>query len=232
MTYRADIFTEEGALPFQIGPQNVTLLVNPDIWRCRFADLPAIGFSNVFEPDFAAKLVGRTSDANFVEDDVEHVGLRRVEQPQRIGKALSLLLHSTALLDWLESVTGVGPLNAVAGRLAETRCNGRDALDWHDDCNDKSRRLAVVINLSDQPFEGGQFLLRRKGESEPILTFDHGAVGSILIFAVRPDLEHCVTPVTRGGPRRVYAGWFQACAEIKTGLGRLTSPVVKACNGG
>ena len=65
-----------------------------------------------------------------------------------------------------------------------------------------------MIDLADRRYQGGRFELRRKGESDPLLVFEHAAPGSLLIFAVRDDLEHRVTPVTGGGPRRVYSGWF------------------------
>lgn len=44
--------------------------------------------------------------------------------------------------------------------------------------------------------------------AQPLLAHHHNKPGTVLIFAVRPDLEHRVTPLTSGGPRRVFAGWF------------------------
>ena len=97
------------------------------------------------------------------------------------------------------------------------RASHNDALDWHDDLHDTSRRLAIIVNLSDRPFAGGQFQLRRKGESELLLRHNHPQAGSVLIVAVRPELEHRVTPVSDGGPRRIYAGWFLTQPEYGTG---------------
>lgn len=203
--------------PFLIGPHGVTVTADAAFWRASFATLPAISIPFAFEPEFCAKMVARAARAEFVEDHVARIGLRAIEVPQRVGAALSLLLHSPALLDWLEQVTSMGPLRAVAGRLVETRANQRDALDWHDDQDNLTRRLAVVINLSDQPCVGGQFQLRRKGEAIPLLCHDHPQAGSILIFAVRPELEHRVTQLSAGGPRRVYAGWFLTQPEHASG---------------
>jgi 2OG-Fe(II) oxygenase superfamily len=203
--------------PFCIGAQGVAILEDPAVLRARFNEVPAIAFTGIFDPDFAAKMEQRAAATDFAEEYVDRIGSRMIEQPQRVGKALSLLLHTSALLEWLEQATGAAPLRAVAGMLVETRMNGRDALDWHDDREDDRRRLAVVINLSDKGFTGGQFQMRRKGEVQPVLTFDHRGVGSMLIFAVRPDLEHCVTPLSSGGPRRVYAGWFLSQPEFPSG---------------
>ncbi len=204
--------------PFQISQFGVSVSGAPEPWREQFDRDCAVSFSGVFAPEYLAKLLERAAQANFADDFVEGIGWRAIESPQRVGKALSLLLHSPALLRWFERATGSEPLRAVAGRLVETRANQKDALGWHGDQDDLTRLLAVVINLSDRPFSGGQFQLRRKGESMPFLTFDHPEPGSMLVFAVRPELEHQVTPVTDGGPRRVYAGWFLIRPEFEHGV--------------
>lgn len=203
--------------PFLIGSNGVRLLADPASWQRRFADIPAIAIADGIEPEFRTRLVERAARASFVRDDVLHVGTRSLESPQLVGKALSLVLHSPDLLRWLEQATGVGPLDDVAGSLFETRAASDQALDWHDDRNDPARRLAIVINLSDQGYSGGQFQLRRKGESTPLLCHDHLQPGSILIFAVDPGLEHRVTPVDQGGPRRVFSGWFTAGVRQEPG---------------
>lgn len=208
----------EPETPFLIGSQGVTILSDPAPWRERFGRLPAIAIPAAFEPGFCTRMVERAARARFIADaDIEQIGTRLVESPQLIGRAISLLLHSTELLHWLEEVTGMGPLRAVAGRFAEMRASHHDALDWHDDLHDTTRRLAIIVNLSEQLFVGGQFQLRRKGESELLLRHDHPQAGSVLIVAVRPELEHRVTPVSQGGPRRIYAGWFLTQPEHASG---------------
>lgn len=204
--------------PFLIGAQGVTILSDPGPWRERFAEIPAMSIAAAFEPGFCARMVERAARGRFVpDDDIDAIGTRLVESPQLIGKAISLLLHAPDLLRWLEAATGMGPLRAVAGRFAEMRASHGDALDWHDDLHDTTRRLAIIINLSEQAFVGGQFQLRRKGETELLLRHDHPQAGSVLIVAVRPELEHRVTPVSQGGPRRIYAGWFLTQPEHATG---------------
>ena len=202
--------------PFRLGLKDAAILAPPDEARRRFAETPALSFDAVFEPATGAMLVERAAAATFVDDHVTRIGSRAVETPQRVGPAVSMLLNRPGLLQWLEQATGCGTLRAVAGRLVETRANGCDALDWHDDTGDDSRRLAVVINLSDRHFSGGQFQMRRKRDTAPFFTFDHESPGSMLVFAVDPALVHRVTPLTSGGPRRVYAGWFLSRPERET----------------
>lgn len=211
--------------PFQISRYGTTVNAAPEPWRAPFERDFAISIPNAFAPDHLSDLIARAAQAEFVDDHVVDIGDRAIEARQRIGAAMSLMLHNRGLMDWVEQATGTGPLRALAGRLAETRANGSDALTWHDDREDTNRLLAVVINLSDRPFSGGRFELRRKQTERPHLVFDHDQPGSMLIFAVRPDLEHRVTPVTAGGPRRVYAGWFLARPEHASGT--LVSEVLR-----
>ena len=71
--------------------------------------------------------------------------------------------------------------------------------------------MALVINLGEQPFAGGEFEMRRKS-GELLLQHQHTAPGSLLIFRVSGKLEHRVVPLTAGGPRRVFTGWAMGSA--------------------
>lgn len=193
--------------PFTISANKTSIHADPAQYRARFEKQSSLLFDGVFEPELLAKLVARASAAPYVEDFIERVGTREIEAPQRVGATVSLLLGRIDLLDWLETATGLTPLRATVGRLAQTRANRRDALDWHDDMVGDHRKLGLVVNMSDQGFTGGAFEMRRKGEALPFHCFKHEQPGSIMVFAVNPEIEHRVTLVTTGGPRRVYAGW-------------------------
>ena len=199
--------------PFVIDAMGTTITAEPGMFRAVFAKIPALVFQNVLAPNLLAKLLQRAANARFVEDDVADIGTRQIEDPQHIGGSISLLAGRPNLFAWLEQVTGCTPVRALSGRLVQTRSNDRDELAWHDDTNERDRLLGVVINLSDQPFTGGDFELRRKGEQANLLAFRHTTPGSMMIFAVRPDLEHRVSAVRTGGPRRVYAGWMLSAPE-------------------
>lgn len=173
-----------------------------------FEQRPALLVEGAIDGPLLESLLGRAAAASFVDDDVKNIGTRQIETPQRIGKVISLLLERPNLLAWLEAATGIGPLRAAAGRLVQTRANSGDGLAWHDDGGDEKRKLGVVVNLSDRSFDGGTFEIRHLGANAPFLAYRHNKPGSIMFFAVRPDIEHRVTPLTAGGPRRVYAGWL------------------------
>lgn len=210
--------SETGQKPvFVIDKMATRLFADPASLRESFERNHMLFFEQPFSPAILDMLMHRAASANFTANHVRNIGDREIEQVQSVGSTLNLLLARPVFCTWLEQATGLAPLKKTEGRLAQTRANAGHDLDWHDDIEDDKRLLAVVINLSDQPFRGGEFLLRRKGETEPFHTHNYTQPGSMMIFAVRQDLEHCVTEVISGGPRRVFAGWFMRDAKPMSG---------------
>jgi len=69
-----------------------------------------------------------------------------------------------------------------------------DTYGWHIDARTESRtdiKLTCLLNLSEEPYEGGEFLIRSQEEGK--IKFDSG-MGLI----ANPLVAHKVTPVTKG----------------------------------
>lgn len=194
--------------PFRINAMRTDILSDPALYREAFGRCPALLFENVIAPDLLEKLMRMGSAANFVPDVVDKVGTREIEEAQALGKLLGIVLARAALWEWLEQATGAVPIGGAAGKVAQTRPETLNSLDWHDDRHTPGRQLGVVIHLSDAAYGGGDFELRRAGSHETLARFTDCNAGTMAIFAVRGDLEHRVTALTSGGPRRVFAGWF------------------------
>ena len=203
--------SDRGGRLIAIGAQRTDILVAPDGPAHDFERQRAIECRDLLTPDLLASLLDRCRRGRFVADHVERLGSREVEAPQRVGAALNILLSHPLFLRWVEAVTGSHALDRVEGRVVQTRANGMDALDWHNDTHDDAagaRRLGITVNLSDAAYEGGGFELRRIGTREMLIRYRHDRAGTALIFAIAGDLEHRVLPLTSGGPRRVFTGWF------------------------
>jgi hypothetical protein len=218
-------FTEHPERPFSIGAAQTELLADPAPWAAAFADQRAIVCRDIFEPALFARLLAAAGGTRFRDDHVIELGTRAVEEPQRVGGTLNVLLQRPNLFRWLEQVTGRRNLAGAEGRLVQTRTGlGSDALEWHNDLQQSRRALAITISLTDVAFEGGLFELRRVGEPESVRGFSHGRAGTALIFDLGEDIEHRVRPITAGGPRRIYTGWFMRHAVLPAAL----SPASKA----
>lgn len=200
-----------GGRPIAIGAQRTAILVPPDGPAEDFERQRAIECRELLDPDLLASLLDRCRRGRFVADHVDRLGSREVEAPQRVGAALNIVLSRPPFLRWVEAVTGSHGLDRVEGRVVQTRANGIDALDWHNDTHDDAagaRRLGITVNLSEAAYEGGGFELRTAATREILTRYRHARAGTALIFAIAGDLEHRVLPVASGGPRRVFTGWF------------------------
>ena len=178
-----------------------------------FARFHALHFGRLLAPELQQTVLGLCATGRFEPGEKDAPGFREVEAPQRAGRVLNVALDRPPLLRWLERVTGCETLSSLEGRVSQTLHRPGDELYWHDDfVETQGRQLAIVINLSTEPFEGGEFALRRKGGD---VLFEHcyRELGSAMIFKVDRALEHRVRPLTAGGPRRVFAGWAFKAAQ-------------------
>ena len=107
--------------PFQIGPFGNAITEAAKTWREMFDAHGSIAIAGAIAPDHLADLVARAARAPFTDEYVDGVGSRAIEAPQRLGAAISLMLHDRNLLRWMEQATGAVPLRAVAGRLRQIR---------------------------------------------------------------------------------------------------------------
>ena len=193
---------------FAVGAFRTVLLASPEAVAAEFSKHRAIACAHAIEPDLLASLLRLCREGHFEPNEVEDLGHREVENPQRAGRTLTHVLKRADLIGWIERATGCGPLETVEGRVVRARANNHDQLLWHDDLDEPHRRLAITINLSEHGYEGGLFELREKRTEKLLAMHRHIAPGTALIFDVAYDIEHRVLPVTAGGPRCVYTGWF------------------------
>lgn len=147
--------------------------------------------------------------STFVRETVTGLGEREIEEPLRMTSALLLGLRSAPLVEWVRAVTGNPAITTARGNVVRSWPGGVDRLDWHDDSDMPNRIAAITILLGDTDFVGGEFELRRKG-SDAATSFRHARRGDSLLIKVHPGLEHRVMPLTAGGPRCVFAGWYMA----------------------
>jgi len=176
----------------------------------------ALHLKDVLEPAFLKSLLSLCASSQW-EREPEAAGFREVESPQRAGRVLNLALNRPVMLRWLERVTGCRELAFIQGRVNQTRSEPGHQLHWHDDVIDPPRQVQIIINLSSESFAGGEFAMRPKG-GMTLFTHRYTEPGSAMVVRVDKALEHCVRPITAGGPRRVYAAIAAQAATISPEL--------------
>lgn len=195
----------------RIGQSDTHLPADDTPYRAAFAAQRALVLPGALAPDLLTRLRALSRQSAFVSNPLAGLGHREIERPRLTATAVDLMLTRQILFRWLEQVTGCAPITRAGGDVARTHAAPDDRLDWHDDLNapeSAMRRLAITIALDDLAYSGGLFELRRVGSTAPLLAYKHERAGTAVIFEVSPELEHRVRPLTGGGPRLVYAGWF------------------------
>jgi hypothetical protein len=167
----------------------------------------AILLRDALDQDFLKTLTNILMQSRFLFKPVPKIGERTVESPGLAGKLLRDALMRPPLSSWLEKVTGCGPVHSVAGTITRYSAGSNDHLDWHHDSKE-GRLLAITVNLGNEPYEGGEFEMRPRHSPDLLLRHQHSEPGMALIFRVTRDLFHRVLPITGGGPRTVFSGWF------------------------
>lgn len=135
------------------------------------------------------------------------VGSREIADCKRLNAFLTLLLNRGPLFEFLERVTGKGPIQGFEGRVYRLRPGSAQQLKWHDD-KPGQRKLALSISLSGEPYSGGEFQMRSKGRDQLLAREANLRLGEAILFDVDPNLEHRVTAVHPGPSRVAFAGWF------------------------
>lgn len=194
--------------PIRIGTKDTTILADAAT-NAAIADAIATQggavFHDVLAPDLLASLMEVAGKAPFRQVDLQEFGLRGNDLSVPSSLPFCLALGRPVFMHWLEQVTGCDPVAHIEGHLVQMLAGNN--LGWHRDAGLGIRRLAMVINLTTEPYEGGRFELRRKSTQEPMFAYHAGALGSLAVFRLGLDLQHQVTTVTAGGPRISFTGW-------------------------
>jgi hypothetical protein len=120
---------------------------------------------------------------------------------------LTLATNSAALFRFVEQITGCGPIGSFSGRVFAMPADEGFYDDWHTDAT-HHRLVALSVNLSPAPYDGGALQLKHGGD--PPLEIMNEVPGDAVLFRLDSELTHRIAPVERG-TRFAYAGWF--CSE-------------------
>jgi len=128
---------------------------------------------------------------------------------------LFLLLNQPRLFAALgELAGGDEAIRHFDGRCYMLRPVAEHFHGWHNDCID-GRQLGLSINLSPEPFAGGEFLLRDVGAEELPHTIVPRRFGDATLFRIAPFLKHRVRRVRGTVPKIAYAGWFTGHTDYR-----------------
>ena len=130
---------------------------------------------------------------------------------------LFLLVNQPRLFAALGELAGVGGdevLRHFNGRCYMMRPGAEHFHVWHDDYG-YGRQLGLSINLSPEPFAGGEFQLRDAGSGGTPHTIVPSRFGDATLFRIAPSLHHRVRRVRGTAPKIAFAGWFTSHSDYR-----------------
>jgi hypothetical protein len=154
------------------------------------------------------EIIGEVAAAPFqTADDTDIARESRMDASTVLAR-LIFLANDPQLVGFVREVTGCFDVGFFFGRVYRFEADSDHFDSWHSDAVEE-RRVALSLNLSQGPIEGGDLLIRAKGAPEPAPT-PYGRPGDALLFRVSEDLEHRVLPVRSTMPRTAFVGWYSA----------------------
>jgi hypothetical protein len=134
--------------------------------------------------------------------------------------ATELLLNSPRLFRAIEGLTGCATIACFSGRIYRRPAGSEYFNRWHTDVTDEGRMIALSINLSKQPYEGGTLQIRSSETKELLCSVENPGYGDALIFPVEERFEHRVGRVEGQTSKTALAGWFRSEFDPNSLFGR------------
>lgn len=196
-------------------------------YRGQWKKQRAILLPGLIEPELLRLLQGAISRGRFKA--IKHGGVDATEQClERDGTVLlmEMLASDPALTQVISEITDAGSIGCIPGRVYNISQSDHD--DWHQDINSLyDYMMAMSINLSPRPYEGGSLCLRHVKTKKVFCDIQNIGPGDALLFDIDPELEHKISPVFGKNPKIAFAGWFCSKPTYEDYMNKMMRKVVK-----
>lgn len=154
------------------------------------------------------ELIEKTEPEIFHETDEgpQHSKGHIFKKNKELQQFPNMLLNNKNVLRFFREITGMEHLKFVGCYPYRSQEEDRHAMRWHQDMIE-NKIFVISINLSQKPYEQGEFALRYVGQENELLRISNTDPGSLIIARIATDLEHCTTKVKGDNPRITLAGW-------------------------
>jgi len=169
-----------------------------------FARLP--GF---LAPDFLREIQAELRAAPFIHKVHRGIGEELVCWDSKSGDKLQFVMNDPRLFAWINQITGCGYIGCFLGRIYRMSPGKAHHDSWHSDVGGH-RLVAVSVNLSEEPYNGGTLILREGGRPETERRLPNVVPGDAVMFRLDPSLEHWISDVEPGPDKTAWAGWFRS----------------------
>jgi len=181
--------------------------------RQHFAERHYVRLPSLLEPALLKLVAKRVDEGEFVDRAHHGIGTELCLVPGVATGLLQMLFNDPALLDAVEAIAGCRA-GCFDGRVYRMSASGGHHDSWHSDAGE-DRLVAVSLNLSPEPYEGGDLEIRPAAASEATDVVRNAEFGSAVMFRISPALRHRVNALRGSRPRTAYAGWFRSTPDFQ-----------------
>jgi hypothetical protein len=190
-----------------------------DFLRARFKKQQWLLLPKFFDERLLNLLLAKLEETDYrIVDRETGVELRPVDCTAYL--AAELLLNTPNLFRAIRRVTGCGPIASFSGRVYRRPPSDGYFNRWHNDVTDEGRMIALSINLTPEPYEGGALQIRSAATRELVCEVPNPKFGDALIFPVDERFEHRVCKVEGTVAKTALAGWFRSNPDPNSLFGR------------
>ncbi|MEW6320224.1 MAG: 2OG-Fe(II) oxygenase [Acidobacteriota bacterium] len=177
----------------------------------QFASRHAVHLPGFLAPDVRALVERWLATAEWdvqIHDQLDPPSVHLTVRDPALLSFFTLAMNDRRLVEAVRHIAAIERVGAWEGNFyrMDADCGHHDT--WHDDA-DGNRLVAITINVSPSPFQGGELSMRVKQGRRPLWTFANVGPGDALLFRLDRRLEHWIHDVRGPAPKMAVAGWFQ-----------------------
>lgn len=186
--------------------------------RAHFDKYHYVRLKHFIDPVLLKQIRNEVGKADFFKKIHGNIGVELCMKANAGLRMLNFIADDPELFGWVREITGCGSIGCFTGRIYRM-CADHHHDDWHNDMTE-NRLIAMSINLSEKPYEGGRLLLRETGKPETEQKIENTGPGDAILFRLSHKLEHLVESVYGKNPKTAYAGWFRSKPDFRNAFKR------------
>lgn len=199
--------------PLTIGPSSLARAGDLSALHAHFEARHFVRLPRLLDAALLDLVVKQVEEGTFVDRAHHGIGTELCLVPGVATGVLQMLFNDPAMLDAVAAITGCEG-RCFDGRVYRLSPTEGHYDSWHSDVGE-DRLVALSLNLSREPYQGGDLEIRPAAAKEATETVANHDFGSAVMFRISPALRHRVNAVQGTAPRTVFAGWFRSTPDFQ-----------------
>jgi hypothetical protein len=192
-------------------------LAEREALQAEFEERNCLVLRDFLAPPLLNEALERVAEARFYLRAHGDIGTEECAEAGGAAAMLLLAANDQRLFELIQQVTRCPPIGCFDGRIYRIDPTRGHHDSWHSDVGD-NRLVAMSVNLTRHPYQGGMLEIRDQRSGEVTARVEGLATGDAVLFRIAESLRHRVSPVTGSIPRVAFAGWFKSRPRFRSVL--------------